>query len=880
MKPHAITLRLAASFCLLAVVLIVVGWQGASRLRELNTQTQNIVYQQWKEERLANEALRLSDANSQITLLVFMLNDPAEIQRLLTQRVANTQRITELANEIEPLLDSATETEMFAAVKATRTPYVASYEQALALLLTEHKSDAARQLMVDDVRPKLVAYHEAWNAFVQHQAEQIDQIEKQSQMDFADDQQDFLLTLALAGLMTGAIAIFTVMRMHREMSLRHRMEQSLEAGRDDLERRIRERTVEVANANEALRTENAERRRAEAALRESEGRYRTLFEYAPDGILIADSTSRYLDANASMCRMLGYTREELIGLGAADIVTVAEIPHIGQALDVIKTKTGYRREWQFRRKDGSVFDADVIATEMPDGHLLGMVRDIIEKKRAETAILQLANIVTYSDDAIIGKDLHSIVTSWNAGAEKIFGYTAAEMIGRPIMRIIPADRQPEEDLIMGRIKRGESVEHFETQRVAKDGRVIEVSVTVSPIKGPAGVVTGASKIVRDITERMQAERLLHERQEQLSLFIEHSPAALAMFDRDMRYLAVSRRWLVDYGITGESVLGRSHYEIFPNIPERWKEIHRRCLTGVIERREEDLFVQSDGTTRWIRWEIRPWHTLGEGVGGIVIFSEDITERKRAEENIRELNQTLEQRVVERTAQLAAANQELEAFSYSVSHDLRAPLRAVDGFSQAVLEDYGPQLPEEGRRYLHTIRDGAQRMGALIDDLLAFSRMSRQPVNAQPVEMGRLAQSVVEELQREHRGRAVEVRVGELPPCQGDAALLKQVWVNLLSNAFKYTRQRDPAVIEIGCERKGGETVYFVRDNGTGFDMQYAHKLFGVFQRLHRVEDYEGTGVGLAIVQRVVHRHGGRVWAEAAVERGATFYFTLKGETKS
>ncbi|MEO6789141.1 MAG: ATP-binding protein, partial [Chthoniobacteraceae bacterium] len=212
-------------------------------------------------------------------------------------------------------------------------------------------------------------------------------------------------------------------------------------------------------------------------------------------------------------------------------------------------------------------------------------------------------------------------------------------------------------------------------------------------------------------------------------------------------------------------------------------------------------------------------------------------------------------------------------------DLRAPLRAVDGFSQAVIEDYGPQLPKEGQQYLQTIREGAQRMGALIDDLLTFSRLSRAPLNKGEVDTGKLVRETLDGLAYAQAGRQIDLRVGELPPCSGDSALLKQVWVNLISNAIKYSTNRKPAVIEIGCTQEQSGNVYFIRDNGTGFDMRYADKLFGVFQRLHRAEDYEGTGVGLAIVQRVVHRHGGRVWAEAEVDRGATFYFTLEGETK-
>jgi signal transduction histidine kinase len=259
------------------------------------------------------------------------------------------------------------------------------------------------------------------------------------------------------------------------------------------------------------------------------------------------------------------------------------------------------------------------------------------------------------------------------------------------------------------------------------------------------------------------------------------------------------------------------------------------------------------------------------------FNDMLTQIQWRDQALQQAHDELEQRVIERTAQLEAANRELEAFSYSISHDLRAPLRAINGFARILLEEHASDLGEEAQEYCQFMRDNAQLMGQLIDDLLAFSRLSRQALSKQPVTPVDLVRQALNDLRAIQEDRRVDIRIGVLPDCQADPVLLKQVFVNLLSNALKFTSQRQVAVIEVGSRHDDGETVYFVKDNGVGFNMAYADKLFGVFQRLHPAEDYEGTGVGLAIAQRIIHRHGGRIWAEAVVNQGATFSFTLAGE---
>lgn len=296
------------------------------------------------------------------------------------------------------------------------------------------------------------------------------------------------------------------------------------------------------------------------------------------------------------------------------------------------------------------------------------------------------------------------------------------------------------------------------------------------------------------------------------------------------------------------------------IRELWSTISAgRVWHGEIKNRAKS------GTCYWVATTIAPRLDEQGKPTHYVSIRTDITARKQAEEAFQKLNLELEQRVADRTAGL-------EAFSYSASHDLRGPLRTIGGYAELMIEDFGPMLPEEGRRRLQVILSAATRMDALIEDLLAFARADRGVLTREQVDTARLVAAVWAEL--DHSARTVELHLGELPPCSADPALLKQVWVNLLANALKYSARRARAVIEVGCRTAGGVATFFVRDNGAGFDMRHAGKLFEPFERLHRSDEYPGTGVGLAIVHRIVSRHGGRVWAEAAVDQGATFSFTL------
>lgn len=295
---------------------------------------------------------------------------------------------------------------------------------------------------------------------------------------------------------------------------------------------------------------------------------------------------------------------------------------------------------------------------------------------------------------------------------------------------------------------------------------------------------------------------------------------------------------------------------------------------------EWTFIRKDKSRVPVLLSVTALRSEPDRITGFVGLTYDLTERKRAEEEIRKLNQSLEQRVVDRTAQLEAANKELEAFSYSVSHDLRAPLRAIDGFSNILLEDYHDKLDSEGKRLLNVVRDNTSRMGHLIDDILKFSRAGRLEVNFSRIDMEQMAYSVFAELQPSTEGSKLHLEIGKLPPTNGDRSMIHQVFVNLFSNAIKFSHATESPKIVVAATVKDDEIVYSMKDNGVGFDMRYADKLFGVFQRLHSASEFEGTGIGLAIVKRIITRHGGRVWGEGKVNEGATIYFALPRGDKS
>ncbi len=533
-----------------------------------------------------------------------------------------------------------------------------------------------------------------------------------------------------------------------------------------------------------------------------------------------------------------------------------------------------------------------------------LAQDITQRKRIEEVRGRLAAIIESSDDAIISKDLNGTITAWNPGAERLFGYSSTEALGKSMQMLLPPERAHEESNILTRIGRGERVTHFETARVRKDGTHIHISATISPIKDSNGAIVGASNIARDVTERKRAEELLAKQAEELCRQTEelvHSQQALRAQSALLQSVLDSMgEGLVAADEHGKFILWNPAAEKIVGLgaanvaSQEWTEHYGLYLPDTVtpfppeqnplacaihgEACSAEMFVRNPELAEgaWIEANAHPLRGA-DGVqrGGVVAFR-DITQKKKAEQEIYKLNEALEQRVAERTAQLEESNEDLESFTYSVAHDLRAPLRHITGFSGILMEEFSSSLDAQAQRYLQRIQDGTRKMGQLVDELLSLARVGRQAPNLQQVGLNSLVMEVIGILEPEMEGRQIEWRIADLPFVECDPTLVKQVFQNLISNAVKYSRPRLRAVIEIGYTQENGHPAIFVRDNGVGFSMKYADKLFGVFQRLHRSEDFEGTGVGLATVQRIIKKHQGKVWADAELDKGAIFYFTLGG----
>lgn len=474
----------------------------------------------------------------------------------------------------------------------------------------------------------------------------------------------------------------------------------------------------------------------------------------------------------------------------------------------------------------------------------------------------------------IHENIPGVVYQWEENTDGSFGFNYVSPKIREYFELAPDEMHKvvefihPEDLVRWR----QSIEisnqtgtpwFFEGRLLYPDGKIIwwQGRSVLTEIRANGNRVYNG--IMIDISDRKKWEQLTIEQEEQIRLFVKHTPAAVAMLDKDMKYILASDRWLKDYKLAEENIIGRSHYEIFPEIRHmpHWLDIHQRCLQGESASNEKDAFTRADGQTNWMRWEIFPWYHHNGTVGGLIMFTENITERVEAENMLQTLND-----------QLAASNRELEHFAYRASHDLQEPLRMVNNFIRLLNDKYNHLFDETALRYMQLVVDGSGRMKVLIDDLLEFSRLSKVPPPPAPVKIKKVLDNLAQVFEQRLLETKGQLVYHHMPEIMGNEIQITQLFQNLIGNALKY-RSTEPPVIEISYTEDDQYWKFQIKDNGIGISPAFHEKIFEIFAQLSGPQS-EGSGIGLAICRKVVQLHKGTIWVESAQGEGATFFFTI------
>lgn len=629
-----------------------------------------------------------------------------------------------------------------------------------------------------------------------------------------------------------------------------------------------------------------ERKEAEESLRKS---FKEIsdYKYALDEssiVAITDQKGIIKYANENFCKISKYTADELIGQDHQIINSGYHSKEFIRNLWVtIANGRIWKGELKNKAKDGTIYWVDTTIVPFLDEEgkpyqYIAIRADITERKQAEQALHEsqqlLSAVIDNSTAVIYVKNLQGQYLMVNRRFSELFHLNQENIPGKTDYDFFPKEQADAFRQMDVRVAAASHALTEEEMAPQDDGLHTYISVK-SILRDNTGKPYAIFGISTDITERKKAEEAILRAESNYREIFENATDAIYVHEIDTgKVIEVNHRAVEVTGYTKEELLNADPRDFITDHPDYTLEKALGYIQKAASGKQqlfEWLGKKKDGTSNWFEVNLKKANITGQE--RILAFFREINDRKKAQLEIQKLNEGLEQKVTERTAQLETVNKELEAFSYSVSHDLRAPLRIIDGYTEIIVSDYGSKLDEEGNRLVGVVTSNVRRMGQLIDDLLNLSRQGRKELNFRLINMAELVKSVIAEQDIAKTSQSI-IQIGKLEPAYCDSSLIRQVWINLISNAIKYSGGKDNPGIEIDSVKSGNEIIYSIKDNGVGFDMQYADKLFGVFQRLHKTTEFEGTGVGLALVHRIITRHGGRVWAEAAVDKGATFYFSL------
>jgi len=627
---------------------------------------------------------------------------------------------------------------------------------------------------------------------------------------------------------------------------------------------------------------------AEKKIRAGQERFESYIDVTTQLAWTTNDKGEIVEDNPSWSKYTGRGYEAYMGFGWIEDIHPDDRERTGQIWGkAVAEKSFYETEYRVRRYDGVYHD--YLARGIPlldeDGTVrewVGTCIDITERKLSEEALInsekKYRNIFENATEGIFQSTPEGRYISVNPAFARIGGYSSPEEMIESVSDIQKKMYVHQEDRarLLELFNKHDIVTDFEAEIKRRDNAIIWISMNVRAIRDGGGEITLLEGTIEDITQHKQAEQALRKSEEKFRNLFDNALEGVYQSTPGGRLITANMAFARMFGYESPEEMMNAVTDLAGQMYENPDD--RKIAVGIFREKGyikdfECRMRRKDGSIFWVRYDGRFTET-SDGTPCFQGFIIDITERKVAEEEIKKLNEELEQRVMDRTAKLEAANKELEAFSYSVSHDLRSPLRAIDGFSNILMKEYTNRLDAEGVRLLNVIRTSTKHMDQLITDMLALSRVSKSEMKLSRIDMTTLAHSIYHEVVPPEVRQKLSLSVAPLPDSHGDPVLLRHVWSNLLSNAVKFTLPRDERRIDISGNTEKGMSIYSIRDTGVGFNPNYAHKLFGVFQRLHKSSEFEGNGVGLAIVQRIIHRHGGRVWAEGKINEGAAFFFSL------